>query len=263
MPNLCLAFLPIYALYTLFGIIPLEYTRTFTLEDPVTYNNAIKLNKVKLSFCIIILLITIAQGLSTPFYILQTSMPSSHPNGIFIVHHNNTVEANKFSIQNENLVRQTLIMKMLNATLVTLMSVSTRIVTICILKIRLANVFDKIREVDKFLEQINNFESIINTKKHFMFGMAMILFFITSSFSINIHYIWTVVGNNNFFGNIWSIILMWSSLTGFCGDILFAFCVYLIRVRFKFINTIIRDIESKETSLNFLSKQWLSSRQYL
>lgn len=261
MPNLCLAFLPIYVLYTFFGITPLEYK--FTLGDPVTYNNSMKLNKVKLSVCIIILLITIAQGLSSPFYIMQTSVPSSNPNGIFIVHDNNTVETNQFSIQNENLIRQTLIMKMLNAALVTLMNVSTRIVSICISKVRLMNVFDKISEVDKFLEQINNFESVINTKTHFMVSMGMILFFITSSFSINIHYILTVIGNNNFFGNVWSIILMWSSLTGFCGDILFAFCVYLIRVRFKFINTIIRDIEPKETSLNFFSKQWLSSRQYL
>lgn len=255
MSNVSAAFIPIYFLCTFFGIMPWEYQ--FGRKDPTTGSIPIKLRTTKLIFSIVLLLATLLHGLSAPVYILQTRSPQDYPGDIFTYHLTNK------SLLHEPESKQSLIMKVLDPILVTLMSLSARVVAVYSLKVGLKKYFDNIDHVDQFLKQMHSFKDIVSPKKHFLFGVAIAFVFAVLGFPVNAYYLCTVVKFNNAIGNIWSAILVWSSLTGFCGDILFVFSAYLVRIRFTVINETLNKIGLEETEAAHRSlEEWASCRRY-
>lgn len=248
MPDICLAFLPVYFLSSAFGIMPLKYQfgkKKMTRNEP-----PMELSIFKLITAIILLLVTIVHGISAPLYVLHTSLPELYRDGMFAFE--SFVDGNETLHDRET--KQSLIMKILNPLLITLMSISARIVAIFSLRTGLRQFFRDVKEADKFLIHIKSYESMVNTKNHLSYSIGLCVSFILLSFPINTFYLISVSELNNRFGVIWCGILVWSNLTGFCSDILFVFCAYLIRLRFKVIIVTLSSLIEEEnyaTSFQF------------
>lgn len=242
-PNLCLAFIPIYCLSSFFGIMPV--TLHFSWKDCRSLRSYIPMTSsiLRVIFAILLLIFTTFHGISAPIYVVQTSLPEWYPKGIFV---RKSFFANESTIDPNSDTNQSLIMKILYPILVTLTSISIRTVAICSMRKGLKNFFKKINEADRFLRQMENFENVVNTRAHLFYSVGLCCFFFIMSVPIHLNYLVTAILLNNRYGLMWCITLVWSTMAGFCGDILFSFCAYLIRVRFKVINVTLCSIKTDE-----------------
>lgn len=243
-PDISLSFLPIYFLSSAFGIMPFKYQFGNKNKKISRNESPMDLSIIKLIVAVILLVITIVHGVSAPLYVLHTSLPETYRDGIFVFE--SFIEGNLTTQDIDKETKQSLIMKILNPLLITLMSVSARIVAIFSLRSGLRQFFSDVKEADKFLKHIKNYEVMVNTRKHLNYSIGLSVSFVLLSFPINCFYLINVSSSNNQFGVIWCAVLVWSNLTGFCSDILFVFCAYLIRLRFRVINETLSNLIEEE-----------------
>lgn len=240
LPDICLSFVPIYFLSSAFGIMPFKYQ--FGKKKSTQNQPPMELSVMKLIIAVILLVITIVHGVSAPLYVLHTSLPNIYGDGLFASEQ--VIDVN--STLHDRETKQSLIMKILNPLLITLMSISARIVAIFSLRTGLKQFFTDVKEADKFLRHIKNYDIMVNTRKHLSYSIGLSVSFVLLSVPINMFYLISVSEINNRFGVIWCAALVWSNLTGFCSDILFVFCAYLIRLRFKVINVTLSSLIEEE-----------------
>ncbi|KAK7576188.1 hypothetical protein V9T40_012474 [Parthenolecanium corni] len=198
-------------------------------------------------FATILVIFTILYGISAPLYIVQTNLPEWYPKGIFV---RKSFFANESTIEPSTDTYQSLIMKILYPILITLASISIRTAAIFSMRKGLKNFFTKIEQADRFLKRMENFENVVNTRSHLLYSVGLCCFFLIMSIPIHFNYLLTAIWLNNRYGLMWCIAMVWSVMTGFCGDILFSFCAYLIRIRFKVINMTLGNIRTDETNFH-------------
>lgn len=242
-PNLRAAFIPIYCLSSFFSILPV--TLHFGWRDCISPRAHIPMmsGPFRAIFATIVLILTILHGISAPIYVVQTSMPESFPKSIFV---RKSLFANESTIDPNSDTKQSLIMKILYPVLVAMTGISVRTLAICSLRKGLKDFFAKIDSADQFLGHIKNFEKAVNTKAHLQYSVALCCYFLIAGLPIQGNYLLSAILLNNRYGVAWCFALAWSTMTGFCGDILFSYCAYLIRVRFKVVNAALCSIRTDD-----------------
>ncbi len=249
-PNLYFAFAPIFYLSSIFGIMPLTFQ--FEKENQSWRNFRMKTVPWKIWFSIIFLIFSVIHLIMTPFYVLQASLPAAYPDSIFSLKSNFNNNATAFAA---NSTKQSSIMNILSAILVGLMNFTMRMVALLVLRSGLSKFFSKVQQTDEFLKFVENYEKIVNTRRHVTFSVGVVACFVLINAPTFSFFFQLVCFLKNYYGLIWCFILTWWVLTPVCGDLTFIFCAYLIKVRFKVINMALSEMKTKETCLMALQEK--------
>ncbi|XP_072157238.1 uncharacterized protein [Bemisia tabaci] len=244
-PNIHLSFLPVFYLSKLFGVMPFKFVRKRKLKKidvKVTdASSSPRSSQYKNSVCDYMysycwLILTLAHGLSAPFYVLHTNLPQKYTDGLFKykldpILQNKTIKGNF-----DNETKQSISMKIINPLLVTLMSLGSRFISLYTINSNLTRFLLKLYRVDVSLCFMTDFRYYINHTKHLNTAVGLVFYFIIFGLPVNFQYMLNVAEINNELGITWCLILVLYNLASFCSDLQFIFFAYALRVRFEFIS---------------------------
>lgn len=252
--NIVLAFIPIYSLSSIFGIMPFSIKFNKNRSSSLQNNVIMKLNPIKLAFSLILLLIILLHAISIPFFVLQSNLPENNT-GIFN-HKSSAIFYNTSKIFKWN-TKQMIIMKIFGLIVHEIMCTGALIVATCTLRNGLLQFFFKVNEADRLFVEMDNFNFMVNIKQHIFYSVGLSFFFLFSCIPVSIYHFFIFVRFHDWYGTIWGFILTWSILINFCSDLTFLFCAYLIRIRFKLINVTLKNlitIKANDSILYWKSK---------
>lgn len=264
-PDIYFAFSPIFYLSKLFGIMPFRYNRkaggtgwlsqkVSTIETDHQKQLPFTEDKRDIAYAIVSLILTILHGMSAPIYVLGSSSSNEYRQSVFMYNlftsEDDESDAAIRKLYDKD-TKQSLVMKVLNPLLVTLMCVGTRLVALYPMRFVLPDFFNKLTTADRFMKRIKHFSDHINDRNHRRCAVVAVLYFTVLSLPINLYYLYSVSGVTSLFGIVWCTVLVWSNLTSFCGDLQFIFSGYLLKMRFKLINDTLRSLSVEQNELSY------------